>query len=170
MAKTILPVFEVPFQDKILIESGELNSAWQKFFRVIQENLNPLGREQYFDLLNNQAVAANIEGLSFNKARTGYALVEYLVQRVTTGGGATELIEAGSLRCVYKPTSNAWVLTEMPSPGPDNAGIVFSITAEGQVQYTTSNITGTASISKLIYRSRVLAAKNAQYSSQGVSR
>jgi hypothetical protein len=85
--------------------------------------------------------------------KTKQALIEYFVQRVTTGGGATELLESGILHAVWKPTTAAWSLSQGDSY-PSDAGITFSITTDGNVEYTTTNISGTASISKITFRVR----------------
>lgn len=155
--------FEVPIRDQVTDESGLLSRVWENFFRSIRKNLEPLGSEKFADILNNQASAVDIEGLSFDLRTVSQVSVDYLIQRVTTGGGATELIETGTFYLVYKPTSLTWVL----SNGPSASGLTFSVTANGQVRYTSSNITGTPSISKIIYRARVLAGKNSQYSEAG---
>jgi hypothetical protein len=162
-----LPVsVTVPYQDAVVDKKDLLiTRTWSFFFRSIQAALDPLGVEQYFTLVNNQSVAADIDGLKFDLAKVGQVTVDYLIQRVTTGGGATELIETGTLYAAYKPTSNDWFLINVPS----SAGITLSITSSGQIQYTSTNVTGTASISKLTFRARTLAAKNSQYSSAGVT-
>lgn len=154
---------EVPYRDYVANPDGLISRTWSTFFRNIQSALSPLGIEKYFELVNNQGVAAEIEGLTFDKARVGQAAVDYLIQRVTTSTGATELVETGTFFVVYKPTSDTWVL----SSGPTTAGITLTVTAAGKVKYTSTNITGTASISKFTYRARTLAAKNSQYSTAG---
>jgi hypothetical protein len=157
--------FEVPYKTPIADQGGLVQRAWSFFFRNVQSALDPLGVEKYFSLVNNQASAANIEGLKFDYAKVGQVIVDYLIQRVTTSTGATELIETGQFYLVYKPTSATWALTS----GPSTAGITLSVTSAGQVQYTSSNITGTASISKITFRARTMAAKNSQYSVAGAT-
>lgn len=155
--------FDVPYKNPVITNDGLVDRAWSLFFRGVQQALSPLGTEKAFSLVNNQSSAADIEGLVFDYTKVGQVSVDYLIQRVTTSTGATELIEAGTFYLAYKPTSNAWAL----SGGPSTAGITLSVTAAGQVRYTSSNITGTASISKITYRARTLSAKNAQYSVTG---
>jgi hypothetical protein len=161
-------ILSVPFKDELIDENYNVTNSWMQFFSKVFELVFSLGQERSFLLGNNKVTPQDLVGLSFLSERVSFALVEYIVQRVTTGVGATQLIEAGTLRLVWKPTSSTWELTEMPSPGPDNAGIVFSVSADGQVKYTTTNITGSPSISKITYRARVLNAKNNQYSKQGL--
>lgn len=159
--------FEVPIRDLVLQPSGYLNRPWEAFFRFVQQRLDSLGSEKFFQLTNNQVAAANVEGLAFNADGTSQAVVDFLIQRVTTSTGATELITSGTFHAVYKPTSLNWAIVTMGTPGPSTSGITFSITATGQVQYTSTNITGTASISKLTYRARTLSGKNSLYSQVG---
>jgi hypothetical protein len=154
---------EVPRRDKLTDESGLVSRTWETFFRNVRSVLDPMGLEKYAELTNNQASAADIDGMKFSREYVSQVTVDYLIQRVTTGTGATELIETGTFYVAYKPTSQDWVLSNVPS----TAGVTLSITSSGQVQYTTTNITGTASISKMTYRARTLAAKNSQYSLVG---
>lgn len=155
---------QVPYKDKITDnETGLVDRSWATFFRNILTALDPLGTERYCAIVNNQTSDANIDGLSFDAEKVSQASVDYLIQRVTTGGGATELIESGTFYAAYKPTSEDWVLSDVPS----TAGVTLSITADGQVQYTSSNISGTASISKITFRARSMAAKNSLYSVMG---
>lgn len=109
----------------------------------------------------------DITDLKFNLRGVSQATVDFLIQRVTTSGGATELIESGMFVVSYNPTSADWSLTMIGTPGPDDSGIDFSIDSNGQVQYVSTSITGTASISKITWRSRTLGAKNSLYSSVG---
>lgn len=159
MASVKLP-FQVPYRDQLTNSAGFLSQAWTDFFRSLRDRLEPLGVERVVPLSNNIASATDIEGLSFNKANTSQAIVDYIIQRVTTGSGATESVAGGSFTVVYKPTSNSWVLTG----GPTTVGVTLSITSSGQVQYTSTNITGTAYISRIVFRARVLAGKTSAYS------
>ena len=154
---------QIPNQNQMIGDDGLISREYHDFFREIQEAVSALGVEKYFTLVNNQSSAADIEGLYFDLRKVGQVTVDYLIQRVTTGGGAQEKIESGTFYLVYKPTTNAWVL----SGGPTTAGITLSVTALGQVQYTSTNLTGTASISKLTFKARTLAAKSSQYSEAG---
>lgn len=155
----------VPLNSAIVTTSGFVSELWGSFFGIVLDRLGPLGVETSQVIENNKTTAVVIPGLSFNKLQLSYALIEYFIQRVTTSTGATELIEAGTLRLVYKPTSESWSLTVVGTSGPDDAGIDFSITADGKIYYTSTNITGTAQLSRLIYRVRTLDGKSTVYSS-----
>lgn len=156
-----------PFRDKVLSDDGFFTRPWESFLSLVNEVCDSYGREKTFQLANNQASAANIEELSFNYQKNSQAIVEYLIQRVTTGGGATQLIESGIFLLVYKPTSNTWSKVSVGTPGPDASGVTLTVTSAGQVQYVSTNITGTASISKIVYRARTMKAKSSTYSTVG---
>lgn len=158
--------FDVPYRDPVVDSGGMLSVVWTQFFRAFFERLMPLGSERSFTLANNQAAPADVVGLSFSSRAVSQAVVEFLVQRVTTDTGAIEKIETGSFTLSYNPTANDWNIALTQINLPDNSGVDFTVTAAGQVQYTSTNETGTPSISRVIWRSRVLAGKSAQYSSQ----
>lgn len=159
--------FEVPYKTRLLEHGGLLSRPWVWFFRNLWERLYPLGIEKSFPIVNNQASAADITGLKFDKRGVTCAFMEYLIQRVTTGGSAVELTEAGLIIFTYNPTSDNWNTTQSIVDNPDNSGVTFTMASTGQVQYTSSSIAGDASISQLHYRVRTLAGKNSQYSATG---
>lgn len=158
--RKLTPSLRIPESDRMVDDSGILSVAWRDFYRLIKSTLDPLGVEKTFPLENNTIVATDITGLKVSSANISQAIVEYLIQRVTTGTNPVELIETGSFTLAYKPTSQSWVM----STGPSTAGVTLTVTAGGQVQYVTTLVDGTASISKISYRIRTLAAKNTQYS------
>lgn len=149
---------EVPSNQRIIDSNGMPSMPWGEFFRWVYDSLFPLGNERYFEIANNVSIAADVKGLSFDKDKINCALVDYLIQRVSKNPSATELIEAGTLRIVYKPRSASWSIAKVNN-GPDTSGITFTITPAGQVQYTSTNITGTIVVQKLSYRARTLSAK-----------
>lgn len=164
---TVKESFEAPHRSPVVSKSGLLTNDWTWFIRRVWERLYALGNEKSFDIVNNQSSAANVTGLVFNKRGVSAAKVYYLIQRVTTGGGAIEKIESGLLFCTYNPTSEDWDISVINDNSPDNTGVTFSITSSGQVQYTSANEGGTASISKLYWRAETLSGKNILYSEVG---
>lgn len=169
MAVTRNSTSQVPYSDKIFDSAGLISFSWGNFFRWVFDSLSPLGSEKYFALKNYVttttplpmgAIAGplNVDDLQFDHNKVNSVFVDYLIQRVSKNPSATELIEAGTLRIVYKPRSASWVIAKLNN-GPDTSGITFTITASGQVQYTSTNISGTIVVQKLTYRARTLAAK-----------
>ncbi len=161
---TLKKSFKIPNQTPVIEKSNLFTNAWDLFFKEIYDRLYSLGAESVFDLANNQATPIEVTDLRFNKIGVSQATVDFLIQRVTTSTGATELIESGIFVVSYNPTSADWSLTMIGTPGPDDSGVDFSIDATGQVKYVSSSITGTASISRIAWRARVIAAKHSSYS------
>lgn len=159
--------FDIPYREPLTEQGGFISRAWEWFFRDLWERLFTLGFEQSFNLANNQSFAADIVGMRFDKSGVSAAWVDYLIQRVTTGNDAVELIQAGAFVASYNPASEDWDLTEIGTPGPDAAGVTLSITEDGQGQYQTSNITGAPFISRIVWRARTLAGKHSLYSQVG---
>lgn len=159
--------FDIPFRDPIAEKSGFISEVWGWFIRAVYERLSPLGEELSFKLVNNQSTAKDIPSLKFNPKSVTCVFFEYLVQRVTTSTGATELTEAGLLIFTYNPTSKTWNKTIVSEHGPDDAGITLSITADGQITYQTTSITGTPLMSVIFYRARTMAGRHNYYSSVG---
>jgi len=249
---TPVKTFDVPYKDKIQDKSGIVATSWSYFFRSIWERLYALGQEKSFVIVNNQVAAADLVGMVFSSKGVTQVVVDFLIQRVTTGASAVELIESGFFILTYRPTLAEWQITLIQTDTPDDSGVEFTITpiaftatydhttglwtksglalingqsvtlaaatalptgytvattyyvtsatsstfklsataggsavtaatdngtgtqtvtpthaADGQVQYTSSNITGTASISSIFWRARTLGGKNSQFSSLG---
>jgi len=85
------------------------------------------------NILNNQTTPVSIQGLNFSGSTSGR--VSYEVRRITS----TQQKEAlGELMILYKSTG--WQISD--SYFGDSTGVTFSITATGQIQYVSSNLTG----------------------------
>jgi hypothetical protein len=156
-----VPTLRIPDFEKMTLETGLITENWRDFFRVVKETLDPLGVEKAFTIENNQVTEADITGLKFNSSNVSLAIFEYLIKRVTTGTNPVELLQAGTLHFVYRPTDEDWDIITVGTPGPDSSGVVLTITPEGQVQYISSLVDGTASISKIFYRVRTISGKTA---------
>lgn len=87
---------------------------------------------------NNQAVAANVTGLSFDGSTYRSVCIRYSIARVTS---STEMNCIGSLDISYNTTTGVWDMTNDASN--QNAGITFDVTNAGQVTYTSTNLSGT---------------------------
>jgi hypothetical protein len=84
---------------------------------------------------NNQVAPIAVPNLKFDTVVTRHAIVDYAVYRIK---GADELSQAGQLYLTYKSTAGTW---EIADNTVGDAGIVFTITPQGQVQYTTTDLT-----------------------------
>lgn len=151
---------DIPYKEKLVDDSGFMTRVAQDFFRFIKNALDPLGIEKTYNLLNNQSTATKITGLRFNKNQVRQVFIDYFIQRVTS---TTELVEAGVLRLVYKPDSELWNISYLVPNGPDNAGVVFIVdTSTGEIQYTSTNVSGTQETFKLSIRARTMFGGNLQ--------
>lgn len=152
-----------PFSDQVIQDNGLLHRSWQVFFQKIVNLLSPLGQEKSFDIINHQTTWADIAGLSFDKKYVSLAVIDILVQRVTS---TTESVSGGSYTVFYKPDAESWVHASDPTL-PNIAGVTLNLTPAGQMQYQSSSLGGTQSISRIIWRVRTLAGKHSSYSAMG---
>ena len=153
-----------PFTEKLINAQMYLTRSWVDFIRLVVDCLKYVGSEDQFELVNNQSGAADITPLKFDYSYTSAVFIEYVIQRVTS---STNAIQAGVKVVVYNPDSGAWTIAEYGTSTPAAAGITFSITSTGQVQYTSSNLAGTQEISRICFRKREIAAKSSIYSKVG---
>lgn len=103
-------------------------------------------------IANNQTSAANLTGLLVDKDESPSAKVDYAIIRQYSGG---YLHEAGSLYLVYDLVAEIWRISANVFGGT-NAGVELTITAGGQVQYTSSNVAGTAVINEMSFYCKYL--------------
>jgi hypothetical protein len=102
---------------------------------------------QTFTIANNQVSAANVTGLNFDSATDKFFNVQYrLFRRTATFSYA----QAGKLRGVFNNDTSTWLMSDDYSG--ENAGVTFSITSGGQIQYTSSNITGASYLGIMEYK------------------
>lgn len=93
------------------------------------------------NILNNQTSPVSIQGLNFTGSTSGR--VSYEVRRVTD---TQQKVALGELMLLYK--ASGWQISD--SYFGDATGVSFSVTATGQIQYTSSNLTG-SNYSGIIY-------------------
>lgn len=90
-----------------------------------------------FTIANNQTAATDITGLVFDKLETKSARVLIDIFRKTD---TEKYKEVGTLWVVYDSIDDDWEITI--DTNFDDAGVIFTITSAGQVQYTSSNLAG----------------------------
>lgn len=102
-----------------------------------------------FAIANNQASPANVVGFSFNTGTVRGAFVNYSIYRTSTTN-PSGFAEAGQMSLVYDngaAPGSKWLLGIGNMVG--NAGVNFTITDNGQLQYTSTDI-GSASYSGIL--------------------
>lgn len=152
-----------PYNENIVDGGYKLSRIWQSFFAKIQLILAYVGPEYSFPLVNAQATAAPITDLLFDFQYTSRVEIDYLIQRTTS---TNEVVRSGKLNAIWRPKSLSWSIAEVTGMG-DASGITFTISAKGQINYTSTDVTGTKVISRMVFRITELAGKTAVYSNVG---
>lgn len=139
---------------------GPTDLSWWNSLKLAGQRLESLLGggliiETSFTIANNQSSFADVTGLSFDPTLYRSFVFEYQIYRNTTGAGATELAEKGSIIGVFSTVAGTWEWTQGPAVG--NAGITdWNVTNAGQVQYKSSNITGTPATSQMKFKATTM--------------
>lgn len=102
--------------------------------------LSTFGTEKSFSMTNNQSSAANVTGLSFDPNLYRSVHLRYDIYR-KTDTASTECRETGFLTLIYSVEASAWTIRREGEPVGNDTGVVFTMSGN-QVQYTTTNISG----------------------------
>lgn len=138
--------FELPQQGDSSPWGTELSDLLQALADAATANVGPGDiLPSTFVLTNNQSTPAAITGLLFNQAQIRGAEISYSVDVSTS---STEVTENGKLFINYDSTTNTWSQSQFSN---GVSGIVFSV-ANGQVEYTLPNFSGTNFNGKLGFR------------------
>lgn len=137
------------FDNKWVIRLGIAISATQLLLNPDQATSAYFKSEVQADvpILNNQSSSQNLTSLAFNGAEQNRVTLEYGIFRRTD---TQSLAQAGELKLVYNEEDMEWFLSD--SYAGQNAGVNFSITTSGQLQYTSTNLTGANYDGRLEYR------------------
>lgn len=137
------------------VNGTNVDANWWNILQLAGANLESwFGSQGFqgdtvFNVANNQVAAANVTGLIIDPTKIRSFELDIQVYRNTTGAGATEVAERMKIYGVFSTVAGTWEITQA---GVGNSGVTISITNAGQIQYTSSNITGTAASSYLTYR------------------
>jgi hypothetical protein len=137
---------------------GEPSTGWAvEVTKALIELLGPNDiPETSFNVANNISVFTNISNLVFNTGAVRSATIDYSIYRISdtvTYGN----VEAGTIKIIYDnnaPVNSKWTLGVYNQVG--TAGMQFSITDAGQVQYKSSNILGTGYSGEMHFRAKSL--------------
>lgn len=105
-----------------------------------------------FNITNNVSVAEDITGLAFNAASVRAADIDYSVFRVS-GDSPDGQSETGKLRLLYD-NAVGWSIGSGGIIG--NSGVSFSILPSGQLQYTSTELTGGSYVGTMKFRAKAL--------------
>jgi hypothetical protein len=142
--------YEIPLQG----ENPDYGEQLTDFFEAVSDALTTV--QQPNDILptqasinNNQSSFTNIPGFSFDTSEVIAINAEYIVNRSTTAP-AQKVTESGKIEGNYDGTS--WTIS-ISADG--DAGIELDITSAGQMQYKSTNITGTGYVGQIIFKAKV---------------
>lgn len=89
------------------------------------------------DILNAQGSAVDVDGLVFDKSVYKTVVLDVDIERFTD---TNKVQETGQIKLNHDTQADAWQISFNSSFG--DAGVVFSVTGSGQVQYTSDDLTG----------------------------
>jgi hypothetical protein len=104
-----------------------------------------------FNLTNNQTTFADIDGLRFSKTSVRSARIVLDIYITTS---TEELQETLDMNISYKNIEDEFRLAVV-SVG-DESGVTFNITSNGQVQYKTTNVSGTSYAGTLTFKASAI--------------
>lgn len=115
--------------------------------------------EKTIDIANNQVAAADVTGLIIDKLLWRSAVIDLDMYRRDTATPGSELRWVGIFRAIYSIENDTWEIQGLQG-GSDSvsgkpAGVTLSITAAGQVQYTSHSLAGSNYVGELTYSARM---------------
>ena len=109
--------------------------------------------ETQFTIADNTG-PSNVTGLVFAAASYRGAIVKYTLYRKSD---TEEFARCGTLHLVYKTTANTW---ELEDSGAGDAGVTFTVTAAGQVQYTSSNMSNSGYAGYMRFKAETISKES----------
>lgn len=110
--------------------------------------------ETTFNVANNISSPLDVVGLVFNPAVVRSAVVDYSIYRSTN---TTELAEKGRMELIYKnggTPGSKWTIGR--AFFGDDAGLTFTMTDAGQIQYVSTNVTGTSYVGQMVFEAEAI--------------
>lgn len=156
-----LTVNNIPYEYPVAGDSpgwGQPATDWAaQVTTVLNDLLGPNDITQTtFTVGNNIAVFTDIAGLSFNTGEVRGSTIEYTIYRYSDSFPSGNA-ESGTLTIVYDNNAAPGSLWSMTGYGINGyAGVTFTITDLGQVQYKSTNITGTNYAGNMHFRAKSL--------------
>lgn len=99
-----------------------------------------------FSINNNVASPTNIVGASFDISSVRSFIISYSIYRNST---ITETSEVGQILGTYKSVAGTW---ELAQTNAGISGVTFTMTNSGQLQYVSTNFSGTSYSGKLKFK------------------
>lgn len=128
---------ELKLKPKRIQAVGENAYIWEIPLKLRRVLGLTQGDDTMFQILNNQAAPVNVAGLILDKTKYTSAVITAELRRKTD---TQEVLSIAYLVALYDSFTSTWDITAN-FDGAD-CGVDFSITTAGQVQYTSTNLTG----------------------------
>ena len=140
-------------------EWGEDATAWAEAVTEVLSTLLAPGDilETTSTINNNISSATNINGLVFDPGTVRAANINYAIYRISTANPSGHA-EDGMIALIYDDSASAgnkWQLSQRR--GGTEAGVTFSITDAGQVQYTSTDINSTGYVGTITFTAKTLS-------------
>lgn len=137
---------------------GESATAWAQAVTDVLNTLLAPGDilETSFAIANNVSVDTNINGLAFDNSTIRAANIAYSVYRASTANPSGN-VESGTIYLTFDNSAspgNKWIVAVQNS---GNAGVTFTCTDSGQVQYKSSDIDSTGYSGQMRFSARTLS-------------
>lgn len=135
---------------------GETASAWAEEVTDVLNSITSVDDILLtsFSLTNNQTTFADINGLTFSKTSVRSARITLDIYITTS---TEELQESVDMILGYKNTADEFRLSILSSG--DDCGLTFNITSAGQIQYKTTNISGTSYSGTIKFKALTIVAQ-----------
>jgi hypothetical protein len=108
---------------------------------------------QVYTMPSNVNTNVNIPSLAFPTATVRAAFIKYSVYRTTNSSTA---YEAGNMVVVYNANGTPGSLWELINSHEGNGDILFNITDTGQLQYTTTSLSGSNHVGTISFSGQAL--------------
>lgn len=123
------------------IDTFKVNAS-DEFVMEVDFHADRISNKSTFTMVNNQSVAADVTGVTIDSSADVIIKIVYAAERL----GTADLREHGLLEIQYNGTD-----FDVAQEFVGDAGLAFTVTAGGQLQYTTTDNTGSSS-EKLHYQ------------------
>lgn len=133
---------------------GEDATAWAAEVTSVLNSILAPGDllETTATIANDVSAALDISGMVFSISVVRAANIDYtIIRSVST---PASLIESGTLYATYNTVTSVWYLSQTQA---ENAGVIFTITPAGQVQYTSSDMVGAGYSGEITFKARTLS-------------
>lgn len=104
-----------------------------------------------FTIPNNVTSVTNVSGLAFDTTQVRSAIIDYSIYRSVTG---SDLSECGEMLVTYSSVNGTWELARF---AVGDAGVTFTMTNTGQLQFTSTNFAGAAYTSKMVFSAKAFS-------------